>query len=68
MDEFRDWRSAMLGVYGSPNAMVIEIGCNGPIEWTKNAPILRIQAGGVNSFTLNIWSKHYCWTFVGFPL
>ena len=38
MDEFRDWRSAMLGVYGSPNAMVIEIGCNGPIEWTKNAP------------------------------
>ena len=38
IDEFRDWRSAMLGVYGSPNAMVIEIGCNGPIEWTKNAP------------------------------
>lgn len=38
MDEFRDWRSAMLGVFGSPNAMVVEIGCNGPIEWTKNAP------------------------------
>jgi len=38
MDEFREWRSAMLGVFGSPNAMVVEIGCNGPIEWTKNAP------------------------------
>ena len=38
IDEFRDWRSTMLGVFGSPNAMVIEIGCNGPIEWTKNAP------------------------------
>ena len=38
IDEFREWRSAMLGVFGSPNAMVIEIGCNGPIEWTKNAP------------------------------
>ncbi len=38
IDEFRDWRSAMLGVFGSPNAMVVEIGCNGPIEWTKNAP------------------------------
>lgn len=38
IDEFREWRSAMLGVFGSPNAMVVEIGCNGPIEWTKNAP------------------------------
>jgi hypothetical protein len=38
IDEFRDWRSTMLGVFGSPNAMVVEIGCNGPIEWTKNAP------------------------------
>jgi hypothetical protein len=38
IDEFRDWRSQMLGVFGGPNSMVIEIGCNGPIEWTKNAP------------------------------
>lgn len=37
-DEFREWRSNMLGIFGSPNAMVVEIGCNGPIEWTKNAP------------------------------
>ena len=37
-EEFRNWRSAMLGVFGSPSARVIEIGCNGPIEWTKNAP------------------------------
>jgi hypothetical protein len=38
IEEFRDWRSNMLGVFGSPNAMVVELGCNGPIEWTKNAP------------------------------
>lgn len=38
LEEFREWRSAMLGVFGGPNAMVIELGCNGPIEWTKNAP------------------------------
>ena len=38
MEEFREWRSAMLGVFGGPNAMVIELGCDGPIEWTKNAP------------------------------
>ena len=36
--EFRQWRSDMLGVFGGPNSMVIEIGCDGPIEWTKNAP------------------------------
>lgn len=38
IDEFRDWRNSMLGVYGSPTAIVVEIGCNGPIKWTKNAP------------------------------
>ena len=38
MEEFREWRSAMLGVFGGPNAMVSELGCDGPIEWTKNAP------------------------------
>lgn len=38
LEEFREWRSAMLGVFGSPNAMIVEIGCDGPIEWTKNAP------------------------------
>ncbi len=38
IEEFRQWRSDMLGVFGGPNSMVIEIGCDGPIEWTKNAP------------------------------
>lgn len=38
INEFRNWRSDMLGVFGSPNAMIVEIGCDGPIEWTKNAP------------------------------
>ena len=38
VQELRQWRSDMLGVFGGPNSMVIEIGCDGPIEWTKNAP------------------------------
>lgn len=38
IQEFRNWRSSMLAVFGSPNSMVVEIGCNGPIEWTKNSP------------------------------
>jgi len=38
IEEFRQWRSDMLGVFGGPNSMVVEIGCEGPIEWTKNAP------------------------------
>jgi hypothetical protein len=38
IEEFRTWRSNMLGVFGGPNAMIIELGCNGPLEWTKNAP------------------------------
>src|SRR5210317_659472 len=28
INEFRDWRSNMLGVFGSPNAMIIELGCD----------------------------------------
>lgn len=38
IEEFRQWRSDMLGIFGSPEAMIIEIGCDGPLEWTKNAP------------------------------
>ena len=36
--EFRDWRETMLELFGSPFSIVIEIGCEGPLEWTKNAP------------------------------
>ena len=45
IDEFRNWRNSMLGVYGSPTAMVVEIGCNGPIKWTKTLPILKTLSG-----------------------
>ncbi len=38
IQEFRNWRSIMLAVFGSPNSILVEIGCNGPIEWTKNSP------------------------------
>jgi hypothetical protein len=38
IEEFRKWRSDMLGVFGSPESMIVEIGCDGPVEWTKNAP------------------------------
>ena len=38
IQEFRNWRSSMLAVFGSPNSILVEIGCNGPIEWTKNSP------------------------------
>ena len=37
-EEFRQWRSDMLGIFGSPEAMIVELGCDGPLEWTKNAP------------------------------
>lgn len=36
--EFRDWRETMLESFGSPTAMVIELDCEGPLQWTKNAP------------------------------
>lgn len=36
--EFREWRKDMVEVFGSPESIVIELGCDGPLEWTKNAP------------------------------
>tara|TARA_B100000780_G_scaffold278487_1_gene252170 strand:- start:5800 stop:6387 length:588 start_codon:yes stop_codon:yes gene_type:complete len=36
---FREWRSKMLTYFGSPSSIIIEIGgCEGPLNWTKNAP------------------------------
>ena len=37
-DNFKYWRKTLLTYFGEDNTMVIEIGCNGPLEWTKNAP------------------------------
>lgn len=37
--EYRGWRSKMLTYFGSPSSVIIEIGgCEGPLNWTKNAP------------------------------
>ena len=37
-DNFKYWRKTLLKYFGEDNTMVIEIECNGPLEWTKNAP------------------------------
>lgn len=37
-DNFKFWKEKMLEHFGSDNTMVIEIECDGPLEWTKNAP------------------------------
>ncbi len=37
-DNFKYWRKALLKYFGRENTMVIEVECNGPLEWSKNAP------------------------------
>ena len=37
-DHFKSWKKSMLKWFGSPASIVIEINCDGPLEWTKNAP------------------------------
>lgn len=37
-DSFQEWRTKMLSYFGDANSTVIEVGCNGPLEWTKNPP------------------------------
>lgn len=37
-ENFRYWRKTLLQYFGEDNTMVIEIECDGPLEWTKNAP------------------------------
>lgn len=38
IEDLRKWRKDLLTIFGSPKAMIVEIGCGGPLEWTKNAP------------------------------
>ncbi len=35
---FREWRSKMLSYFGDENSVVIELLCDGPLQWTKNPP------------------------------
>jgi hypothetical protein len=35
---YREWRSQMLSYFGDDNSVVIELLCEGPLQWTKNPP------------------------------
>lgn len=37
-DNFDQWKDDLLAYFGKDNTMVVEVLCDGPVEWTKNAP------------------------------
>lgn len=37
-ENYKYWRKTLLNYFKEGNTMVIEIGCRGPLEWTRNAP------------------------------
>lgn len=37
-ENFKYWKKTMLTYFGDSKTMVIEVECDGPLEWTKNAP------------------------------
>ena len=37
-EAFEEWKESLLKAFGQPATMVIEIACDGPLEWTRNAP------------------------------
>jgi hypothetical protein len=37
-ESFNDWRKTMLTWFGNPASTIIEVGCEGPFDWTKNRP------------------------------
>lgn len=37
-ENFKQWKKKLLTYFGNDDTMVIEILCDGPLEWTKNAP------------------------------
>lgn len=37
-DNFEKWEDDLLRYFGHDNTIVIEIYCDGPLKWTKNAP------------------------------
>ncbi len=38
LEFFRELRKEMLTFFGNPESMIIELDCEGPLDWTKNAP------------------------------
>lgn len=37
-DQFRALRKEFLNYFGTPESILLELGCEGPLQWTKNAP------------------------------
>ena len=37
-EAFDEWRKTMLTWFGSPASVVVEVGCDGPLKWSKNPP------------------------------
>lgn len=37
-DNFDTWKDMLLKYFGADNTMVLEVMCDGPVEWTKNVP------------------------------
>jgi hypothetical protein len=37
-DQYLEWKSKMMAAFGNDKSVVVEVKCNGPIEWTKNPP------------------------------
>ncbi len=44
-ENFNHWRDELLKYFGTDNTMVIEVLCEGPLKWTKNAPDLKQTRG-----------------------
>lgn len=40
-ENFKYWRKTLLKYFGNENTMVIELECDGPLEWTKNSPKIK---------------------------
>jgi hypothetical protein len=37
-EAYKKWKDSMLQFFGDEKSVVVEIKCNGPIEWTQNPP------------------------------
>ncbi len=44
-ENFKLWKKSLLDYFKEDNTMVIEVLCDGPLEWTKNAPDPRTTRG-----------------------
>lgn len=42
-EDFKYWKKQMMQYFGQKESMVIEIQCDGPLEWTDNAPDAKIR-------------------------